>query len=200
MKLQKEAMDDIFVALVDSLHHDLRVDITPPIPYPKGVEITDSMKRVRDEIWKRNRLNYRRQLDSVRKDTSKLFIVVQDTLYAFQDKYIEYRNQLGHEIQFNWDSTLLAGPYKIELTDFNNNHLFRFLYASALPKGRDLWKNENINGYVFFSRIVFDNTLKYGILSGGYMCGRLCGQGGWIFIERINNKWVVNRIEINEVS
>ena len=188
-------MSEIFVALVDSIHIDFRVGFKPPPPYPEGTIITDSLRKIHDSIREINLADYRRKLDSVRRDTSKLFIAVDDTIFPFKKTYLKLIDQ-----PLDTSSESFHAAYKIDLTQFKDNNLFRFLYRSELPPGNEMWQNKNINGSVGFSRIAFDESKSFGVLSGGFGCGKLCGKGVLIFIKKINGHWVIEKIKITEIS
>jgi len=48
---------------------------------------------------------------------------------------------------------------------------------------------------VSFSRIQFDKNRQFGILDGGFVCGRHCGQGFRIYIKKVNNNWIIDEVE-----
>jgi len=75
---------------------------------------------------------------------------------------------------------------------------------NEFPKDREIfWKEKYdfiFSGVIHFTRIQFDTEQKYGILDGGFVCGKLCGQGFRIYIKKENGKWLIDKIRGTWVS
>ncbi len=69
---------------------------------------------------------------------------------------------------------------------------------SKFPERDKIWEtkyNFNFSGVVFFNKIQFDTSKKYGILDGGFLCGVKCGQGYRIYIKKVNSKWKIDKVD-----
>ena len=51
-----------------------------------------------------------------------------------------------------------------------------------------------------FSHIKFDEKKKSGTLDVSYSCGGKCGLGYSVVIKKINNKWIIAKIEETWIS
>jgi hypothetical protein len=75
--------------------------------------------------------------------------------------------------------------------------------ANKFPKGRKIWDKKYkfiLNGVLSVNRIQFDKSKTVGVLSAGFYCGGLCGQGFRIFIKKTNNHWEIAKIDGTWIS
>lgn len=194
MEFQKEVMDEIFVALVDSLHFDYRIPLRPPPPTPPGFEKNDSAIRARNSIRVSWIKEYHRKLDSIRKDTSKLNIAIRDTIYEGR-KYLFDELKSRKDKQQEWDTLTAYTDYRIDLSNFQDNEIFRFIYVSKLPADLNQWYDLKVYESIAFSTIVFDKSKTKGVMNGWISCGKGCSSGFLAFVKKENNKWLIDRIE-----
>ena len=62
----------------------------------------------------------------------------------------------------------------------------------TIGKGRsieDAVRNGFAHGLVTLSEIRFDKDHKHAIVSYGFYCGSLCGNGGAMVLEKVNGSW-----------
>ncbi len=199
-ELQKEVMDDIFLALIDSLHRDYRVGFRPPPPLAKGVVMNDSIKKSHAQILKKAIKDSRRRLDSVRKDSSKLNIAIHDTVFDERKRYLLDDLRSPKYNEHEWDTLTGYTSYRIDISKFQENKLFRFKYGSELPKDQNQWYKLGFYELIGFSTIVFDKEKTNGAMGAWSYCGRLCGSGFRVFVKKENGKWVIDKIEFTSVS
>ena len=200
MEFQKEVMDEIFIALVDSLHWDHRIPLRPPPPPPPGFKENDSTKRVRDSIRVLWIKEYHSKLDSIRKDTSKLNIGIHDTVNDERKRYLLDDLRSPKYNEYHWDTLTGYTSYRIDISNFQENKLFRFKYGSELPEDQNQWYELGFHELIGFSTIVFNKEKTNGALGAWSDCGRLCGSGFLVFIKKENGKWVIDKIELTSVS
>ena len=194
MEFQKEVMDEIFVALVDSLHWDHRIPLRPPPPTPAGFEKNDSAIMARNSIRVLWIKEYHRKLDSIRKDTSKLNIAIRDTIYEGR-KYLLDELKSSKDTQQEWDTLTAYTNYRIDLSSFQKNQFFRFIYVSKLPADLNQWFDLKVSQSFRFSTIVFDKSKTKGVLNGAISCGEGCSSGFLAFVKKENDKWLIERIK-----
>ena len=199
MEFQKEVMDEIFVALVDSLHWDHRIPLKPPRPNPPGFKMNDSTKRARDSIRVLWIKEYHNKLDSIRRDTSKLKIAIRDTIYEGRKYLLDELRSRKDSVQI-WDTLTPSTNYRIDLSNFQKNQFFRFIYVSKLPSDLNQWFDLNVFESFNFSTIVFDKSKTKGVLSGWISCGDRCASGFIVFVKMENDKWLIDRVESTWVT
>lgn len=192
LEFEKKVMTEIFPDLIDSTCMDTRVFTNFPPEYGEsifdkkghyiGVDSTKATKEQKQKLveWKIN-------TERIKKDTSKIII-------AF-DPTIEYSGEdLKEYLEKHFKSTKAFVPkekiYNEYIFDFKNiklNNRFELRNINQFPKERGkIWETKysfNFSGAVFFTRIQFDQTKKFGVLNAGFACGRLCGQGFRIYIK-----------------
>tara|TARA_R110000868_G_scaffold7379_1_gene40222 strand:- start:191 stop:793 length:603 start_codon:yes stop_codon:yes gene_type:complete len=92
---------------------------------------------------------------------------------------------------------------KTDLKKFNSQK-FIFRHLSELPEVEDYanWetKYSKFAGAMFFSNIKFDHKKETGTLSVGYSCGGKCGLSYIVYIIKVNNKWIVTKVEQTGIS
>ncbi|MBG6233803.1 hypothetical protein IWX76_000358 [Pedobacter sp. CAN_A7] len=87
---------------------------------------------------------------------------------------------------------------KTELQNYNSPK-FKFKHLSELPADENYknWaaKYPKFAGALVFSNINFDVSKINGTLNVSYYCGTRCGLGYVVTIKKINNKWVISKVE-----
>ena len=86
----------------------------------------------------------------------------------------------------------------IDINSIPLNKNFKFKDISQFTNSLDVWNKKYdfvFSGFFNVSRILFNESKTYGILSASYTCGGLCGEGHIIYIKKIKGKWVIDKIE-----
>ena len=115
---EKKVMDEIFVALVDSLHRDMRTYRFIGRPPPPGGYVSEEQRKEiqlwNEEMRKLFEINKQR----IQNDTSRVLIIVYDTIYKHLDKNEDLnRNYLKNVVFFN-DTASINSAYVIDLSQF----------------------------------------------------------------------------------
>ncbi|MBB4802028.1 hypothetical protein HNP37_002089 [Flavobacterium nitrogenifigens] len=202
-------MTEIFPALIDSTCIDYRFfSVVKPPLYGKiifddngnriGIDTTNAKAKYEREL-----LEQKSRMAQIEKDTSKLIIAFNPILKYDQEDLAEY-----FKAYFKNAKTLIPKEkkdtiYTFEYKNINLPNKFKLKDISLFPKGGEIWKAKYpfvFNGVIYFTRIQFDLDKRFGILNGGFTCGRHCGQGFRIFIKKINEKWIIDKVENTWVS
>ena len=92
---------------------------------------------------------------------------------------------------------------KTELQNYNSRK-FTFKHLSELPAAINLknWtaKYPKFAGVLVFSNIKFDVSKENGALEVSYYCGDRCGLGYIVTIKKVDDKWVVSKVEDTWIS
>lgn len=203
LEFEKSVMTEIFPSLVDSICVDCRILF---LPMPLGKSIFDennnyigsdtSTIKVEREKWER-------EMVKIENDTSKIII-------AFAPVR-KIRGDVNSDFEKHFPKIKLYVPKEEKdveyIFDFKNiklNNKFELKNLSEFPKERGAIWNTKYNfvfsGVLDFSRIQFDKDKRFGVLDAGFGCGSKFGQGFRIYIKKINNKWVIDKIEGTWVS
>lgn len=208
LEFEKSVMTEIFPSLVDSICVDCRKMLPPP---PMGESIfdenghyvrTDSTKATKEEKIKYR--NWKEALKIIDRDTSKVVIAFETKMkwshFSLKDDFVKHFNgikvvdsKINQDLEYDFDFK------KIKL-----NNKFELKNLSEFPKERGaIWNTKYsfvFSGVLDFSRIQFDKDKRFGVLDAGFGCGSKFGQGSRIYIKKINNKWVIDKIEGTWVS
>lgn len=209
LEFEKNVMTEIFPDLIDSICIDYRTVLHPPpiyglLTYDENghrvkVDSTMSIEEQNKRMakWEHNQ-------EAIEKDTSKLIV-------AFNPKIKSNSKDLKGYLVEHFKVMEIFNP-KIEgdstyTIDFKNIPLkgkFEIRDMSEFPKDRrEFWKKKYdfvFSGAVYFTGIQFDKERKFGVLDGGFSCGRLCGIGVRIYIKKVNEKWIIDKIDNTSVS
>ncbi|QOG04497.1 hypothetical protein [Flavobacterium sp. MDT1-60] len=203
LEFEKNVMTEIFPSLIDSTCIDMRMFFNPPpivgeILYDKegnhiGIDSTKGTKEQKQKL-----LEWKMQLRKIEKDTSKIIV-------AFDPLLKDNNQDLSEDFEKHFNSKIFISKEKKEteyIFDFKKIKLdnkFLIKDIAQFPKDKKtIWKAKYdfiFGGVVSFSRIQFDKNRQFGILDGGFVCGRHCGQGFRIYIKKINNKWIIDEVE-----
>jgi hypothetical protein len=194
-EFEKEALNSVFVEIVDSIYMDRRI-ISPPPP-PRFDEKTNKADTTGHAAELKKFWHYR---DSIKNDKKRILLGVYDRvgkISSFETEMISKEVNLSN---FTYDTLKEGEEFKFDLKPFKNNKKFRFESTSKYLHEKEWNLNDISNsllpvGTIFISRIQFDKTKKSGILSAGASCGSgKCGRGFTIKIEKKSGKWHISKI------
>ena len=209
IEFEKNVMTEIFPSLIDSTCIDIRLMTNYPPKYGESIYDktghyigVDSTKATKEEKIKL--LEWKKRTLEIKNDTSKIII-------AFDPKIQNSREDLKNDFEKHFPSAKLYRPkaeneteYIFDFKSIKLNNKFELKNVSEFPKERGvIWEtkyNFLFSGVVYFSQIQFDKQKSFGILDGGFYCGRLCGQGFRIYIKKVSNKWIIDQIEGTWIS
>ncbi|PAM94007.1 hypothetical protein B4N84_13050 [Flavobacterium sp. IR1] len=170
-QFEQKVLDEIFVEVVNSTYRDKRLYTCFP---DLGKDIYDEFG---EWIKKDTTGQHKRDLDcelkreAFKKDTLNLVIAV------------------GNDGLIN-DST--------EVQKYNTKK-FIFKHLSELPKDIEFrnWerKYDKFAGAVYLSTIKFNSIKESGILSVDYACGGKCGLSYNVYIKKVNDKWIISKVQ-----
>jgi len=204
LEFEKSVMTEIFPSLIESTCIDCRVLFMRP-PLGKSIyDKNDNYIGSDTSNIKTERENWEREEAKIKNDTSKI-------IFAFDSKIKRNRENAEEDFEKHFSGAKIFESkkeqnleYDFDFKKIKIKNKFVLKNISEFPKERgEIWKtkyNFIFSGVVFFTRIQFDKDKKFGILDGGFVCGRLCGQGSRIYIKKINNKWVIDKAEGTWVS
>lgn len=209
LEFEKNVMTEIFPSLIDSTCIDIRLFTNFPPEYGESIFDktghyigVDSTKATPEQ--KQKLLEWKINTEKIKKDTSKIIV-------AFDSILKDNQQDLNKDFEKHFKNAKIyiskekkETEYTFDFKNIKLNNKFELINISQFPKERGLiWLTKYdfvFSGAVFFSRIQFDKDKKFGILDGGFACGRLCGQGYRIYIKKVNNKWIIDKIENTWVS
>jgi hypothetical protein len=207
-EFEKSVMEEIFPELIDQTCVDQRLFTYPPPKYGlyiydkngNNTEIDTSKASKLERITMRKWENRR---DSILNDTSKVVI-------AFDPVLKNTKESVEEDFKKHFPNAELYKPekdkteYTFEYQDIKLNGKFKLKDINEFPIDRDTFWEKNyafvFSGVINFTRIQFDTEKKYGVLDGGFLCGRLCGQGFRIYIKKKDGKWIIDEIQGTWVS
>lgn len=110
---------------------------------------------------------------------SKIPGLTQDTINDYQAKKVESRKL---------ENSFTVSGKVVFLSEEEETQLFR--------NGLDGWnkfykKYPEANGIITFSRVGFNKERTQALVYVGIGCGGLCGDGSFMFLEKINGKWSI---------
>lgn len=210
VEFEKNVLTEIFPSLIDSTCFDVRVFRNFPPKYgeiiydKKGnyIRIDTTKATIEQKI---QLLKWKKRTLEIEKDTSKIVI-------AFDPKIKKNkRKNLKEDFEKHFVGSKLYNSkiedsleYFLDLGDIKLNNKFKLKNLSDFPKERDsIWQAKydfNFSGIVYFSRIEFDKQKRFGILDGGFVCGRHFGQGFRIYIKKVESKWIIDKVEGTWIS
>lgn len=194
LNFEKNVMVEIFPSLIDSLWVSSQITMMPPpILFNEKKEFIGYGKRNIEEI-KRN-LNL--ELIEIKKDTSKILVeILEENIPIRNDD--EQKELIKHfkniEISKDINDTLKNKIDKRRLNLYKNLKIF---YTKSSPRTNAKWEYLNlykIYGTVSISRITFDKKKEFGVISIG-VYRYYDGNGYRVFIKKVKNKWIVDKIE-----
>ena len=198
-QFEKDVINNIFVEIVDSIYMDRRIIIPPPPPpiFDSKTNKVDSLEYYKElkEYW--------HERDSIKKDTAKILIGVNDFIENISEFDTLQLNKSCKNLQIVYDKSKEVENFKFDLTPFKNNKKFDFQYLLKYPKV-NLWNYNDYSvpvGAITISRIQFNKTKTRGIMPASASCGGgKCGRGFEITIENKSGKWHITNINQTWVS
>jgi hypothetical protein len=200
VELQNEVVRDVFMQIIDSVYINRRIYTLFP---ENGKSIYDKKgkwlgydsksQQLRNKEWEAKKAK-------ILKDTSKLIIGIDRSNFDLSDSdyldfYKHFKNLEKGGMIFNKDSRI----FPIDFSHFPKHTKFAF-------KNREEYKicetktPLKIGSIISFSNACFDISRKFGFINVGVVCGFTCGLGYIIFIKKINEKWVIDKIEQTWIS
>ncbi|MCZ8089926.1 hypothetical protein [Flavobacterium sp.] len=198
IEIEKKVFAEIFPDLIDSIYMDRRLFLHFP-PFPKRIYddkenfIKEDTTGLSSELKK-----HKLEEEQIKSDTINTKIAIDDVLNPIKEfQYIKFQ-KVFKGINLHVFDTIQK--IKLDLNLLNHNKSERIISTSKLPEVHidDIFqknKSLKLTGIYSFSRIVFDKTYNYGVLEAGYYCGGKCGQGFLVYIKKVENKWIVFKIE-----
>ena len=196
-------MTEIFPSLVDSICVDCRILF---LPMPLGKSIYDKNNNYigRDTSnIKAEREKWKKELVKIKNDTSKIIIALAPIRKIRGDVNSDFEKHFP-KIKLYVLKEEMDVEYIFDFKNIKLNNKFELKNLSEFPKERGAIWNTKYNfvfsGVLDFSRIQFDKDKRFGVLDAGFGCGSKFGQGSRIYIKKVNNKWVIDKIEGTWVS
>jgi hypothetical protein len=203
LEFEKSVMTEIFPSLVDSICVDCRILF---LPMPLGKSIYDKNNNYigRDTSnIKAEREKWKKELVKIKNDTSKIIIALAPIRKIRGDVNSDFEKHFP-KIKLYVLKEEMDVEYIFDFKNIKLNNKFELKNLSEFPKERGAIWNTKYNfvfsGVLDFSRIQFDKDKRFGVLDAGFGCGSKFGQGSRIYIKKVNNKWVIDKIEGTWVS
>lgn len=191
LQFEKEVFYEVYPALIDSVWVNAVRTYVPPAP--PGIDPSEYKLNRRNESNKR----FNKELAEFKQKKFPVDLVFFDEL-AVRDNSKELQEHFKDAVisQDNVTDTL---DFKLDRKKLDAYTAFHLKYVSRIPRGNDRkFYNEccySVRGIVILSRIQFDDEKKYGVLNAGIECGAMCGYGYLIYIKKVDDKWVIDKIE-----
>lgn len=191
LQFEKDAMYELYPALIDSVWVNAVLTYVPPPP----PEVDPSEYKLNRRNESNQRFN--KELTEFKKKKIPVDLV-------FFDKVVVRDN--SKELQEHFKDAVLSKDnvtdtleYKLDRKKLDAYQAFHLKYVPRIPRGNDrIFYNEccyTVRGIIILSRIQFDSEKKYGVLTAGIECGGMCGFGYRIYIKKVKDKWVIDKIE-----
>lgn len=203
LEFEKSVMTEIFPSLVDSICVDCRILF---LPMPLGKSIYDKNDNYIGQDTsniKVEREKWQKELVKIKNDTSKIIIAFAPVRKIRGDVNSDFEKHFP-KIKLYVPKEEMDVEYIFDFKNIKLNNKFELKNLSEFPKERGAIWNTKYNfvfsGVLDFSRIQFDKEKRFGVLDAGFGCGSKFGQGSRIYIKKINNIWVIDKIEGTWVS
>ncbi|RZK02799.1 MAG: hypothetical protein EOO46_18310 [Flavobacterium sp.] len=192
LEFEKKVMCEILPSLMDSLAIDRRLMYPPP--FSKAIfDKNDNLIGLDSSDLEIRRKEYDMEVLRIRKDTNVVFLI-KDSVHGLNQLDWSNRNEYFKDVNFEKDSLFSKLNYKIDLGCTSKYKLKYLSQFKGYTELFDLEYEYEIGGILSFSKIYFDKERKHGILSGSYLCGGKFGRGYNIYLKKINDKWVIQKI------
>lgn len=212
LEFEKSVMTEIFPSLIDSICVDSR-KMDPPPPMGESVydKIGHYVRRDSTKITSKQRVEYRKwqkKRGEVEKDTSNVIIAFDPFLKKNEAELNQLLKEYNSKIQISQTLEKELGKFRFDFEKTKLNNKFKIKNISEFPIVELEYRNLLyelkydfvFSGILHLSRIQFDKQKQFGILEGSFsFCGK-CGQGFNIFIKKVNNKWLIDKIEGTWIS
>ena len=191
LQFEKEVFYEVYPALIDSVWVNAVLTYVPPAP--PGIDPSEYKLNRRNESNKR----FNKELAEFKQKKFPVDLVFFDEV-IIRDHSKELQEHFKDAV-ISKDNVTDTLEYKLDKKKLDAYTAFHLKYVSRIPRGNDrIFYNEccySVRGIIILSRIQFDDEKKYGVLTAGIECGGMCGYGYLIYIKKVNNKWVVDKIE-----
>ncbi|MBF4518926.1 hypothetical protein IRZ71_21425 [Flavobacterium sp. ANB] len=192
LEFEKDVIYQVYPDLIDSVWVNAAYHYAPPPP--PQIKDTPEYRIQRKKEYKKQ---FNEDLAEFKKKGFKIDLV-------FLDKAKPKKN--GNELQEHFKDAVLSKDNILDTLDYKFNrkkldayNAFHLKYVPRIPRGNDrIFYNEccySVRGVFSFSRIQFDSEKKYGLLTAEIDCGDMCGYGYRIYIKKVKDKWIVDKIE-----
>lgn len=194
----QKVYSDIFQEIIEETFQDFR-KMTPPAPPPPAPQLSE---KEREERFK----SLQNQLDTIK--FAPLYVIIKDTVKSIPKENLK---KIFEEKEVTFiDTNEVKKDIKIDISKIKVSEDYLLIYKSELQfsleelKRREWEKysrNEERNlhqysgGILNLTRVYFNQEIDYGFLEVGFYCGKLCGCGYRVFVKKIQNKWVIDKIE-----
>ncbi|REA60676.1 hypothetical protein DSL64_14150 [Dyadobacter luteus] len=130
------------------------------------------------------------KFEALQKDTLHMVLAIADSVHMIYKDDIQF-------IPKNFKPSS-SEKFKIDLSK-HQYEKFDFKYLSEL-KPNDEYRNWEARypkfiGELSFSKIYFDEKKQKAIMTIEYSCGSKCGLGYFAYLEKVNKKWIVTKVE-----
>jgi len=191
LQFEKDVMYEVYPALIDSVWVNAMLTYVPPPP--PGIDPSEYTLNRRNESNKR----FNKELAEFKKKKFPVDLVFLDKTVV-RDNSKELQKHFKDAIPSE-DNTLDTLNYKFNKKKLNSYQAFKLHYVPRIPCGSDRrFYNEccySVRGVFILSRIQFDDEKKYGLLTAEINCGDMCTYRYRIFIKKVEEKWVIDKIE-----
>lgn len=203
---EKSVMTEILPVLIDSVCVDTRLSLNPPPMFGKyttnlsGHVSIDTTQAT--EIQRKKLAEWKKGIEILKNDTSKIIIAFDPKILPYKQKYktvISKNNPNDTSLKLPTDSSKI---YVLDLKKIKLHGKFILKNLNEFDKNK-IFEREyqfNFSGVFHVTGIKFDKRKETGILDVGFLCGRLCGHGGTVYIKKVKNKWLILKIESTWIS
>lgn len=203
LEFEKSVMTEIFPSLVDSICVDCRI-LFLPMPLGKSIyDKNDNYIGQNTSNINAEREKWEKELVKIKNDTSKIIIAFAPVRKIRGDVNSDFEKHFP-KIKLYVPKEEMDVEYIFDFKNIKLNNKFKLKNLSEFPRERGAIWNTKYNfvfsGVLDFSRIQFDKDKRFGVLEAGFGCGSKFGQGSRIYIKKVNNKWVIDKIEGTWVS
>lgn len=199
-EFEQDVFYEIFPAVIDSLFMDRR--LMPPAPPPPGLSNEEFEQWMQSEEHAESLKDWFRKRDSLKQDLTLIYFAVSDSVVGANNldpqSLIDVYSNIEPTIQPS--ECTYENNFKINLSKLRSiNPKLRFKYRSEFPDGRAFWRADYdffVGAKIGFSRMLFDRSRSYGMLTAGFNYGIHNGYGYRIFIRKNKNEqWIIDEIK-----
>ena len=203
LEFEKNVLTEIFPTLVDSVCVDCKIMMNPRPSIGEAIFDkngkylkTDSLKATKDEKLKYEK--WKAYINEIKRDTSKLIIAFAPELRKIRDSVKSDFEKHFPKAKLNETKNGSETIYDFDFSKIKLNNKFQLKNLNEFPKERNaIWFTKYdfvFSGILDFTRIQFDQTKQFGVLDAGFGCGGTGGKGYRIYIKKVKNKWIIDKI------
>ncbi|PRX56660.1 hypothetical protein [Flagellimonas meridianipacifica] len=126
-------------------------------------------------------------------------IGIMDSVYGFNNSfYNKYINLYFSDTELKFDTLKIGNNYRLDILKIKKREDYNYKYLSEVPGPEKRWnrsKDFYLLGLIGFSRILFDEKKKFGIMDFSATCGQQCGLTALVYLKNENGNWVIDEIE-----